>query len=149
MVLLEIDYAQLPEMPGRDLGWSNWFTVDQDRIDKFADATDDHQWIHVDRDRAAAAGGTIAHGFLTLSLMPRLMDDLFRVRDASRTLNCGVNRVRFTQPVPMGSRIRLHQIVRSVEPRAGGLQVLTDCTIEIDGQDRPACVIESVMLIFP
>lgn len=145
----EIAYPDLPSLPGADLGRSQWFAVDQARVDMFADATDDHQWIHVDRARAADHGGTIAHGFLTLSLLPRLMDELLRITGASRTLNYGVNRVRFTQPVPTGARIRLHQTVRAVEPRSGGMQVVTDCVIELEGGDRPACVVESVMLVFP
>lgn len=145
----EIAYADLPSLPGADLGRSEWFAVDQARVNAFADATDDHQWIHVDTARAAAEGGTIAHGFLTLSLLPRLMDELLRITGVARMLNYGVNRVRFTQPVPTGARIRLQQTVKTVEPRAGGMQVVTDCVIELEGSERPACVVESVMLVFP
>lgn len=146
--MIRTSFADLPALAGRDLGRSDWLLVDQDRVDAFSNATDDHQWIHVDRDRALAAyGGTIAHGFLTLSLLPRLSAQLLEIEGMSQMINCGTNRVRFTNLVRTGSQVRLHQQVESVEPRAGGFQLVTRCAFEIQGETKPACIAESVMLI--
>ena len=148
--MISISYEQLPELVGRDLGRSNWFEIDQARVDRFAGATDDHQWIHVDVARAGEGhGGTVVHGFLTLSLLPRLSAELLAIRGMSRMINCGTNRVRFTNLLRTGGKVRLHQQVEAVEPRAGGQQLVTRCTFEIEGEERPACVAESVMLILP
>ena len=130
---------------GRELGPSEWMTVDQPMIDKFADATGDHQWIHVDVERARREmpdGKTIAHGYLTLSLVPRLAATLMRVKKRSRGLNYGSNKVRFINPVPAGARIRLRQRIANVESIPGGIRVTSQMTVEIEGQDKPALVAE-------
>lgn len=147
---LVVAFSDLPDMAGRDLGVSDWLSLDQPRINRFADATDDHQWIHVDVERAMREqGGPIAHGFLTLSLLPRLQDDLLRIEGAAKVLNVGVNKVRFVSPAPSGVRVRLHQTVAAVEPRAGGWQIVSDCVIEGEGLEKPLCVAQSVMLALP
>src|SRR5713226_2535488 len=130
---------------GRELGPSEWMTVDQPMIDKFADATGDHQWIHVDVERAKRempGGKTIAHGWLTLSLVPRLASTLYRVKQRSRGINYGANRVRFTGTVPAGSRIRLRLSIKSVEPVEGGVRTTSSSTMELEGSDRPVLVAE-------
>ena len=138
----------LLSLVGRELGPSEWITVDQAMIDKFADATGDHQWIHVDVERARREmpGGTpIAHGYLTLSLVPRLAITLLQVRKRSRGLNYGSNKVRFTSPVPAGSRVRLRQRIANVEEVPGnGVRVTSEMAVEIEGQDRPALVAELI-----
>jgi acyl dehydratase len=145
-----VAFADLPGLAGQDLGASDWLDLDQGRIDRFAEATDDRQWIHVDVERAAREiGGPIAHGFLTLSLLPRLQDDLLRIEGADRVLNVGVNKVRFVAPAPSGVRIRMRQTVVAVEARAGGWQIVSDCVIEGEGQDKPLCAAQSVMLALP
>jgi acyl dehydratase len=131
---------------GRELGPSEWMTVDQSMIDKFADATGDHQWIHVDVERAKRempGGKTIAHGYLTLSLVPRMAATLVTINKRSRGINYGSNRVRFTSPVPAGARIRLRQRILAVDDVAGnGVRVTTEATVEVEGQERPALVAE-------
>ena len=131
---------------GKDLGPSDWITVDQPMIDKFAEATGDHQWIHVDVERAKRempGGKTIAHGYLTLSLVPRLASTLVKVSQVSRGVNYGSNKVRFTSTVPAGSRIRLHQKIVKVEPVEGnGVRVTSEVKMEVEGQERPALVAE-------
>ena len=132
---------------GRELGPSEWMTVDQPMIDKFADATGDHQWIHVDVERAQRempGGRTIAHGYLTLSLVPRLAATLMRVKKRSRGLNYGSNKVRFINPVPAGARIRLRQRIANVEPLPDGIRITSQMTVEIEGQDKPALVAEII-----
>ena len=132
---------------GRELGPSDWMTVDQPMIDKFADATGDHQWIHVDVERARKempGGKTIAHGYLTLSLVPRLAATLTRVKKRARGLNYGSNKVRFINPVPAGGRIRLRQRIKNVEDIPGGVRVTSEMTVEIEGQDKPALVAELI-----
>jgi acyl dehydratase len=141
---------ELPALAGTDLGQSDWLVIDQDRVNLFADATGDHQWIHVDVARATAEmGGPIAHGFLTLSLIPFLGKDILTVSDASRGINYGLNKVRFTNMVKVGARVRARQTLVSVEPKGGGLMLTSEVTIEIEGEDRPACVAETVSLVFP
>jgi acyl dehydratase len=132
---------ELPVLQGETLGPSPWLTVDQQRIDTFADATDDHQWIHVDPQAAAAGpfGTTIAHGYLTLSLVPRLMFELLEIA-SGQTLNYGIEKVRFPAPVPVGSRIRLALTVATVEEVAGGFQVGFQTVVECDAAAKPACV---------
>jgi acyl dehydratase len=136
---------------GQKLGTSDWLVVTQDMIDQFATATGDHQWIHVDRDRAARdlpGGRTIAHGFLTLSLLPVMAQGISRIRQRSRALNYGVNRVRFTAPVPSGARIRLHQVLKASEPVAGGRRLTFEATVELEGEARPALVAETIVMSF-
>jgi acyl dehydratase len=144
--------ADLAQYVGREIGVSDWFTVDQAIIDKFAEATGDHQWIHVDVERAKRempGGKTIAHGYLTLSLVPRLAATLYRVKQRSRGLNYGSNRVRFTGQVPAGSRIRLRQKIKSVEPVAGGgVRITSESTVEVEGAARPALVAETIGMQF-
>ncbi len=137
------DLAPLVDQP---LGSSDWVLVDQERINRFADATGDHQWIHVDPVRAAAGpfGATIAHGFLTLSLLPMLFESGFAVADVRMGVNYGLNRVRFMAPVKVGSRLRAHFKLLAFEPLEGGAQLTVEASIEIEGADKPACVAQSV-----
>ena len=144
---LTVDKPQdLAQHIGKDLGPSDWITVDQPMIDKFAEATGDHQWIHVDVERAKRempGGKTIAHGYLTLSLVPRLASTLVKVTAVSRGVNYGSNKVRFTSTVPAGSRIRLHQKIVKVEPvENNGVRVTSEVKMEVEGQERPALVAE-------
>ena len=131
---------------GKTLGPSDWLTVDQPMIDKFAEATGDHQWIHVDVERAKKempGGKTIAHGYLTLSLLPRLSPQLLKVEKRKRGLNYGSNKIRFTNTVPAGSRIRLKQTIKNVEDVEGnGVRITSELVIEVEGQERPALVAE-------
>lgn len=130
---------------GEPLGHSDWLEVDQKRIDLFAEATGDHQWIHVDPERAAAGpfGATIAHGYLTLSLLPLLMPDVLRVQ-MKMGVNYGTNKVRFPSPVPVGSRLRATVVIKEVAEQGGGVQVTNLVTVEREGGDKPVCVAESV-----
>ncbi|QIS10548.1 dehydratase [Nocardia arthritidis] len=136
--------ATLRQAAGTDLGVSRWLTVAQERIDAFAAATEDRQWIHVDPERAAAGpfGTTVAHGYLTLSLLPPLMADLIAITDASARLNYGLNKVRFPAPVPADSRIRARAVIVGVDEVAGGLQVVVRASIEREGGEKPVCVAE-------
>jgi acyl dehydratase len=142
--------GNLAQYVGKEIGVSDWFTVDQAIIDKFADATGDHQWIHVDVERAKRempGGKTIAHGYLTLSLVPRLAQTIYRVKNRSRGLNYGSNRIRFTGQVPAGSRIRLRQKIKSVDPvEGGGVRITSESTVEVEGAARPALVAEIISL---
>ncbi|ODT98377.1 MAG: dehydratase [Pseudonocardia sp. SCN 72-86] len=135
---------ELRKAVGETIGESGWFTVDQSRIDGFADATDDHQWIHVDVDKAAKGpfGSTIAHGFLTLSLLPSLLKDVYSIEGTKMGINYGLNRVRFTSPVPVGSKVRGVVELADVSDVAGGVQITTKVTVEIEGAERPALVAE-------
>jgi acyl dehydratase len=142
-------YKTLTEMQtlvGQDLGSSDWLTVQQDRIDQFAQATGDLQWIHTDPARAAAGpfGATVAHGFLTLSLVPVLSETAFTVDDVRMGVNYGLNRVRFAAPVRVGSRVRGHFKLLSYEALDGGAQMTVQATIELEGSAKPACVAETV-----
>lgn len=134
---------------GEQLGWTDWLEVDQQRINAFAEATGDHQWIHVDPERAAQGpfGSTIAHGFLTLSLIPSLTPQIFRVEGVRMGVNYGVNKVRFPSPVPVGSRIRSHVTMGEVTDLPAGKQLALRHTVEIEGHDKPACVAETVVLL--
>ena len=129
---------------GESLGHSDWLEITQERVDLFADATGDHQWIHVDVERGATSefGGTIAHGFLTLSLMPTLLPQVVVISGFSAALNYGLNRLRFPSPVRVGSRIRLAVVLAAAEAVEGGMQVTYSLTFEIEGQEKPACVAE-------
>jgi acyl dehydratase len=147
--MLEVERAaDMKAYEGKEIGVSDWYTVTQEQIDKFADATGDHQWIHVDVERAKRempGGKTIAHGWLTLSLVPRLASTLYRVKHRSRGINYGANRVRFTGMVPAGSRIRLRLSVKAVEAtRDGGTRITNEGTMELEGSDRPVLVAETI-----
>jgi acyl dehydratase len=138
--------SDLQPLVGQEIGVSDWITVDQQRIDLFADATDDHQWIHVDAERAAAGpfGATVAHGFLTLSLLPPLFASGFRIDGTRMGINYGLNRVRFPAPVRVNSRLRGRFKLLSYEPLEGGAQFTIEVTVQMEGSDKPACVAESV-----
>jgi acyl dehydratase len=140
-----VDLADLGGLVGRDVATSDWLVVTQDRINAFADATGDHQWIHVDAERARAEtpfGATIAHGFLTLSLLSALMRDAVTVDGPVMTLNYGLNRVRFVSPVPSGSRIRARVALAGIDDKGDSIQATWSVTIERDGADKPAVVAE-------
>ena len=147
---LVVDARDLPKHVGTTLGPSPWILVDQATIDKFADATGDHQWIHVDPARAAKElpwGKTIAHGYLTLSLIPQLMRSLLEIR-FRQALNYGSNKVRYTGMVPSGSRVCMYQTIKAVDPEKNdGFRLTSECKIMVEGHDRPALVAE-VMAIF-
>jgi acyl dehydratase len=138
--------AELQALVGEEIGVSEWIVVTQRRIQLFAEATGDHQWIHVDPERAEAGpfGATIAHGFLTLSLLPEMSASAFEVRDVRMGVNYGLNRVRFPAPVPSGSRLRGHFRLKSFEPLEGGAQLAIEVTMEREGSDKPVCVAESL-----
>ncbi|HEX8867557.1 MAG TPA: MaoC family dehydratase [Lentzea sp.] len=138
---------ELKALAGQDLGHTDWLQVDQGRVDTFADATDDHQWIHVDPERAATGpfGGTIAHGYLTLALLIPLMSELLDVSGVRMSINYGLEKVRFPAPVPVGAKIRLNGRVASVDEVAGdGVQITIDFTVEIEGSAKPACVARGI-----
>jgi acyl dehydratase len=139
--------SDLQLLVGQSLGTSDWITVDQQRIDLFADATSDHQWIHIDRERAAQGpfGTTIAHGFLTLSLLSEFFTTAFEVGNSRMGVNYGLNRVRFTAPVPAGSRLRAHFKLLAYEAIEGGAQLTVEARIEREGSEKPVCVAESLM----
>ena len=138
--------AEFHDLKGKHLGYSDWRSIDQDRVDGFADATGDHQWIHVDLERAASGpfGGTIAHGYLTLSMAPTLLQELLKVEGMRFGVNYGCNKVRFPAPVPVGSKLRLGAQVADVEDTEGGVQVILDLTLETEGGTKPACVAQVV-----
>jgi len=140
---------ELKQAVGEHLGHSDWHTVTQEKIDLFADATGDHQWIHVDPERAKAGpfGGTIAHGYLTLSLLPMLNQQIYRIDGLTMGINYGTNKVRFPSPVPVGSRVRAGTEVLEVNPNAQGAQAVVRTTIEVEGGEKPACVAESVVVL--
>ena len=139
---------ELKALAGTDLGHTGWLEITQDRINAFADATGDHQWIHVDRERAAAGpfGRTIAHGYLTLSLVIPLLNELVDVKGVSMGINYGLNKVRFPAPVPVGAKIRLAAQFGAVEDAGvNAVQAVIDCTIGVEGGEKPACVAQAVM----
>jgi acyl dehydratase len=138
------DADELRAAAGSSIGTSDWVTIDQGRIDLFADATDDHQWIHVDAARAEDGpfGATIAHGFLSLSLLSALIAQVYEINGGKMGINYGLNRVRFTAPVPVGSRVRGHVELLDVSDFDGGVQLTTKVTVEIEGAQRPALVAE-------
>jgi acyl dehydratase len=134
-------------LAGQDLGASSWLLVDQERVNTFADATGDHQWIHVDAEKAATGpfGGTIAHGYLTVSLIIPLFVELLDIQDIGMGVNYGLDKLRFPSPVRVGSRIRLHAKVATVDDVAGdGVQVSLDFTVEVEGAEKPACIARAV-----
>ncbi|MEZ0608696.1 MaoC family dehydratase [Fibrella sp. WM1] len=141
---------------GQELGTTDWVTISQEQIQQFADATGDHQWIHLDIDRATRESPyqtTIAHGFLTLSLAPRLLADVYGVESVKMAINYGANKIRFTNAVPSGSRLRMKAWLHHVEPQnaneeSSGVRAIIECVFEVDGQQKPACVAELIMLLF-
>lgn len=138
-----VDFSEVSGLVGKDLGYSDWIEVTQEMVNTFADATDDHQWIHVDPERAKDGpfGAPIAHGFLTLSLIIPFWTDLFDVTGVSTKVNYGLDKVRFTSPVKVGSRVRMHGVIAEVsEVKGNGLHLVTNGTIEIEGEERPAVV---------
>jgi acyl dehydratase len=143
------DLDELATLAGDELGTSDWLEITQDRVNAFADATGDHQWIHVDVERAAAGpfGGTIAHGYLTLSLIPFLGAQVFSLETPGAKLNYGVNKVRFPSPVPVGARVRNHVTMGEVTAVPAGTQLTLRHTVEIEGQPKPGCVAETVVLL--
>ncbi|WP_055480189.1 MaoC family dehydratase [Sphaerimonospora mesophila] len=136
---------------GGHLGYSDWHTVTQQQIDLFAEATGDHQWIHVDQEKAAQGpfGTTIAHGYLTLSLVPKLVGQVYRVEGLKMGINYGCNRVRFPSPVPVGSRVRAGVELVSLTRGSNGVQAVARVTVEREGWDKPACVAETVTVLIP
>lgn len=145
-----IPYAELPNYVGKELGFTDWTVVTQDRVNTFADATDDHQWIHVDPERAAEGpfGAPIAHGFLTLSLIIPLQTELFDIADVATKVNYGLDKVRFISPVKVGDKIRLTATIAEVTEVAGGYQAVIDETIEIEGASKPALVARSLQRFY-
>ena len=146
--MLEIDsLAQLKEMIGTEVAVSDWVEITQAQVDQFAAATGDAQWIHVDVERARRElpyGGTVAHGFLTLALLPRFFSEAMRMNDVKMLVNYGLNRVRFPAPLPVGSRVRGHLQLVAVEDVAAGAEMIWNVTIEREGSEKPVCVAEAV-----
>lgn len=143
--------AELKATLGQELGPSDWMRVEQDRIDAFAKVTGDDQWIHIDVDRAAREmpeGRTIAHGFLTLSLIPHMRHQIWHLESAVRGINYGLEKVRFPAPVMAGERVRMRQSLASIEPLGDGYKLVFRCTVEIEGRDKPACVAETVSIVY-
>jgi acyl dehydratase len=135
---------------GTDLGTSDWVRIDQDRIDRFAEATGDHQWIHVDPQRAKETpfGGTIAHGYYTLSLAPKLTEEVLKMEGFAFAVNYGLNKVRFPAPLPVGDRVRVHAKLKALEDVPGGAQMTTELTFEREGGDKPVCVAETLARVY-
>ena len=131
---------------GEHLGYSDWLEITQDRVNEFAEATGDHQWIHVDPERAKAGpfGGPIAHGYLTISLAPMLLPQVMRVEGIQMGVNYGINKLRFPSPVPVGAKLRVGAALADVEDIQGGAQVTLDLTFEVEGKDKPSCVAQAV-----
>ncbi len=146
-----IALADLPKYAGTEIGASSWLEIDQKRIDSFAQATRDYQWIHLDEEKAAAGpfGSTIAHGFLTLSLVSAFTGEILTVDGVAQTINYGANRIRFLTPVRPGDRIRGRLEILRVEDFKGGIKVENRSTIEIDGAERPACILEGIAVHYP
>ena len=148
---LIIDSAEnVKALEGQEVGVSDWYLIDQERINRFAEATDDFQWLHVDVERAKKelpVGSTIAHGYLLTALFPVLSESIV-IFNGERVINYGLNKVRFKQMVPAGSRVRLRSVLKSARKRAGALQVILNNTLEVEGQDKPACVAETIALYF-
>lgn len=139
-------------LAGTDLGTSGWRAVEQDRIDTFADATDDHQWIHTDPEAAKDGpfGGPIAHGYLTLSLLIPMWTELLEIEEISTKVNYGLNKVRFPAPVPAGSKVRLAaRVAEATAVGGGGAEVVVDCTVECDAAEKPVCVAQAVYRYYP
>lgn len=138
---------ELRSLAGQEIAVTDWFTVNQERVNQFAEATGDHQWIHLDVERSkkeSPYGTTIAHGFLTLSLLPMIMQSAVSMPEAKLSVNYGLNKVRFPAPVPVGSKLRGRIVLKEVEDIAGGVQVTWSVTIEREGSDKPVCIAESI-----
>jgi acyl dehydratase len=147
--MLVVEMKDLPGLVGQEIGVSDWLEITQDRVNKFADATGDHQWIHVDVERAQRElGGPIAHGYLTLSLIPVLGKDLLSVGGLTYAVNYGSDKVRFINMVRVGQKVRMRQKVIGAEPRGGGVMLKMECTIEVEGQSKPACVAETLTVLY-
>jgi len=145
-----VDMKDLAGLIGQEVGVSDWLRIDQDRVNGFADATGDHQWIHVDVERATREiGGPIVHGYLTLSLIPLLSEGLLPLTGVAYGINYGSDRVRFISMVRVGKRVRLRQKLVSVEPRGAALAMKVECTVEIEDEAKPACVAETITLLYP
>lgn len=143
--------ADIKALEGKEVGVSDWIVIDQARINGFADSTEDHQWIHVDVERARRelpTGSTIAHGYLLVSLMPRLLDTFVEFVGVTRVINYGLNDVRFKAMVPAGKRVRMRSKLRSARQRAGGTQVILENTMEVEGEKKPAFTAETIVLYF-
>jgi acyl dehydratase len=143
-----IQFGDLKSLVGQEIGVSEWLEVTQERVNEFADATEDHQWIHCDPERAkneSPFGGPIAHGYLTLSLLPHLMGQVWHIDGVMMGINYGVNKVRFPSPVPVGSKVRARVTLDSVDDIRGGVQCVATAVVEIDGQQKPACAAETVV----
>jgi acyl dehydratase len=139
--------SELKTLIGQEVAVSNWTEITQERVNRFAEATGDLQWIHIDVERSrkeSPFGGTVAHGFLTLSLLPMLMADAVSMPDVKMGVNYGLNKVRFPAPVPVGSRLRARMLLQAVEDIPGGAQTTWQVTIEREGSDKPVCVAESI-----
>lgn len=145
-----IELSDLPQWVGKHLGYTDWQEMTQERVNLFADATDDHQFIHVDVERAKETpfGGTIAHGYLTLSLMAPIMGELLKVSGVKMGINYGLDRVRFPAPLPVGAQFRGGGEIVEVTEVPGGLQVKSKCTIEVQGSEKPACVAETLVRLY-
>jgi acyl dehydratase len=145
-----IEFSELPQWVGKHLGYSEWQEMTQERVNMFADATDDHQFIHVDPERAKATpfGGTIAHGFLTLSLIAPIAGELFKVSGVKMGINYGLDRVRFPAPLPVGGQFRGGAEIVEVSEVPGGVQVKSKVTIEVQGSEKPACVAETLVRLY-
>lgn len=140
---------ELESLVGQQVGIGDWFEITQERVSQFADATNDHQWIHIDEERAKEGpfGSTIAHGYLTLSLIAGLSPEIFTITGMKMMINYGLNKVRFPQPVPVGSRVRDVVEVAEVNRKSSGVQVVMNHTVEIEGSDKPACIAQTVTLM--
>ena len=146
------DLEELKGLTGAEVALSDWFEITQERVNTFADATSDHQWIHVDVERCkreSPYGGPVAHGFLTLSMLPAMFENAVRMVDVNMALNYGLNKVRFPAPVPVGSRLRARLKLDSVEKIEGGAQLVWSVVVECEGTPRPVCVAEFVMRRYP
>jgi acyl dehydratase len=144
-----IEFKDLGDWVGKETGVSDWLEITQERVNQFAEATGDHQWIHVDVERATREiGGPIVHGYLTLSLLPFLSAGLMPVNGVTRGINYGSDKVRFINMVRVGKRVRLRQKLIGAEAKSGGVQIKNECTIEIEGEERPACVAETISVIY-
>ena len=144
-------FDTIASLAGQEIGVSDWLEITQERINQFAEATGDHQWIHVNVEMAKQmmpGGKTIAHGYLTLSLIPWLTGTFLNIQGVTRGINYGSNKVRFINMVQVDSRVRARAKLLAVEPKSGGMQMTTEVTIEIDGQTKPACVAETISLVF-
>jgi acyl dehydratase len=146
----EIDIADLASKVGEHLGYSGWQTITQEQVNLFADATGDHQWIHVDPERAKSGpfGGPIAHGYLTLSLLPTLLDEVLTVGGTTMTVNYGANKIRFPAPVPIGAEVRMGLTLASLEEVQGGVQATVDAVFEVKDAVKPSCVAQVVFRFY-